>query len=69
MPKGSSKEQVLWKIVQALEQLVGEQLEIGKEMARRWESSERMKISFRTWLTRPRLPQTQWSYLHGVNIS
>ena len=42
-PKGSTKEQLLWRIVCALEQLVGEQAGFRKEVARIWESSERME--------------------------
>src|SRR5882724_2102526 len=40
-PKGSAKEQSLWRIVHALEQLVGEQASFCEEMARIWESSKR----------------------------
>src|SRR5882724_1652932 len=40
-PKGSAKEQSLWRIVHALEQPVGEQASFCEEMARIWESSER----------------------------
>ena len=40
-PKGSAKEQLLWRIVHALEQLVGEQASFCEEMARIWESSKR----------------------------
>jgi len=41
MPKGSSKEQLLWKVVHELEQLVEEQASFCKEMVRICESSER----------------------------
>src|SRR5882724_12548693 len=40
-PKGSTKEQLLWRIVCALEQLVGEQASFHEEMARIQEFSER----------------------------
>ena len=40
-PKGSSKEQLLWRIACVLEQLVGEQVSFCEEMARIWESSKR----------------------------
>src|SRR5882724_4374488 len=43
MPKESSKEQSLWRIVHVLEQLVGEQASFCEMMARIWESSERME--------------------------
>jgi len=43
MPKGSTKEQSLWRIVHVLEQLVGEQAGFHEEMARIWESSERIE--------------------------
>jgi len=43
MPKESSKEQSLWRIVHVLEQLVGEQAVFNEEVARIWESSERME--------------------------
>src|SRR5882724_2057153 len=41
MPKGSSKEQLLWRILHALEQLVGEQVSFSEEMVRIQDSSER----------------------------
>src|SRR5882724_1329397 len=41
--KGSQKEQTLWKIVHALEQLEGEQSGIWEEMVKIQESSERME--------------------------
>jgi len=40
-PKGSAKEQSLWRIAHALEQLVGEQVGFHKEMPRIQESSKR----------------------------
>ena len=43
MPKGPNKEQALWRIAHALEQLMGEQAGFQEEMARIWESSERME--------------------------
>ena len=42
-PKGSDKEQSLWRIAHALEQLVGDQASFHEEMDRIWESSERME--------------------------
>jgi len=42
-PKGSWKEQVLWKIAHVLEQLVGEQMGIWEEMVMIWEFSERQE--------------------------
>jgi len=43
MPKGYAKEQLLWRIEHALEQLVEEQASFHEEMARIWESSKRME--------------------------
>jgi len=41
LPKGSTKEQSLWRIVHALEQLVGEQAGFCEEVARIQKSSKR----------------------------
>ena len=43
MTKGSTKEQSLWRIVHVLEQWVGEQVGFCEEVAKIWESSERME--------------------------
>ena len=43
MPKGSTNEQSLWRIMCALEQLVGEQAGFHEEVARIQESSKRME--------------------------
>ena len=43
MPKGSNKEQALWRIAYALEQLEGEHAGFQEEMAQIQESSERME--------------------------
>jgi len=40
-PNGSAKEQLLWRVVHALEQLVEEQVSFCEEIVGIWESSER----------------------------
>jgi len=66
--KGSQKEQALWKIVHALEKLVGEQSGIQEELVRIWESSERMEDVLQDLVDQTKASWMQWNDLCRVNI-
>ena len=68
MPKGSSKEQLLWRIACALEQLVGEQAGFCEEVARIQKSSKRTEGILQELVDQTKASLDAMELFVGVNI-